>query len=422
MAVYKHSNSVVFNRFFEPVITIYPQSLSRYDCKNFTDLDFCESVVMRCLGSTLTGRDFLQHHGDHGRIDISNDHFFKSIISTRRLINLRSLNQLVASPMKQHCEDPFAGMPELDGFAIYAGDGHFHSAAAHDPKSESSKGVVTKRATGHFFMLNLRNHHLSHLATAERGGLRKGEHDMRAIKRSEIDHLRGGEAVGQKVILVWDKAGIDFAYWQKVKRSSGLYFISREKENMNLLKSGDNPFDRKDPRNAGVCDDELVSPGSGGALFRRVGYIDPLSQIKYIYLTTEMTLPPWAIVLMYKQRWDIEKVFDELKNKLGERKSWSTNPVGKQAQAQALCLAHNLMILMEERLRLEEGVDNKTERKRKKNRKKHSEEKGGNFIALAIQRFTVRSVKFIRWLRNFVYREASWERALGRLRQIYAVF
>ena len=160
-------------------------------------------------------------------------------------------------------------------------------------------------------------------------------------------------------------------------------------------------------------------------MFRRVSYIDPLSQVKYIYLTTEMTLPPWAIVLMYKQRWDIEKVFDELKNKLGESKSWSTNPVGKQMQAQALCLTNNLMVLMvlmEERLRLEEGVDNKAERKRKKKRKQHNEEKGGNFIALALQRFTVRSVKFIRWLRNFIYREASWEHALARLRRIYAVF
>ena len=253
MAIYKHSNSVVFNHFFEPVLTIYPQSLSRYDCKNFTDLDFCESVLMRCLGSARTGRDFLQHHGGHERMDISNDHFFKSIISARRLGNLCSLNHLIASLMKQHCEDPFAAMHELDGFAIYAGDGHFHGAAVHDPKSESSKGIVTKRATGHFFMLKLRNHHLSHLASAECGGLRKGEHDMRVIKRSEIDQLRGGEPVGRKVILVWDKAGIDFAYWQKVKRSSGLYFISREKENMSLVKSGDIFLTRKTPATPGCA-------------------------------------------------------------------------------------------------------------------------------------------------------------------------
>lgn len=53
-----------------------------------------------------------------------------------------------------------------------------------------------------------------------------------------------------KVILAWDKAGIDFAYWHKVKMSSGLYFISREKENMKLIQCGEREFDRDDPRNA----------------------------------------------------------------------------------------------------------------------------------------------------------------------------
>ncbi len=95
MATYKQSNSVVFNHYFEPVLTAYPQSINRYDCKSFTDLDFCESVILRCLSSTQTGRDFLQHHSDHERIDITTDHFFKSITSERRLSNLRSINQLV---------------------------------------------------------------------------------------------------------------------------------------------------------------------------------------------------------------------------------------------------------------------------------------------------------------------------------------
>ena len=30
------------------------------------------------------------------------------------------------------------------------------------------------------------------------------------------------------------------------------------------------------------------------------------------HLTTEMKLPAWVIVLLFKQRWDIEKVFDEV--------------------------------------------------------------------------------------------------------------
>jgi hypothetical protein len=94
-------------------------------------------------------------------------------------------------------------------------------------------------------------------------------------------------------------AGIDFAFWQKAKSSAGLYFLSREKENMNLMVSGNRPFDRTDPRNAGVVADELVSPASGGAMLRRIVYIDPAEGVEYRYLTAETTLPPGLIVLLY---------------------------------------------------------------------------------------------------------------------------
>jgi hypothetical protein len=42
---------------------------------------------------------------------------------------------------------------ELSHYDLYAGDGHFHGAAAHDPRDAESG---TKSATGHCFTLNLR--------------------------------------------------------------------------------------------------------------------------------------------------------------------------------------------------------------------------------------------------------------------------
>jgi hypothetical protein len=98
---------------------------------------------------------------------------------------------------------------------------------------------MRKLAGGHFFLLDLRNHHQRHLRLAETGGTRKAEHDMRALKRSDTDELRGGEPTGRKVIITWDKAGIDFTFWHTVKQTAGLYFISREKENV------DNEGERK---------------------------------------------------------------------------------------------------------------------------------------------------------------------------------
>ena len=42
-----------------------------------------------------------------------------------------------------------------------------------------------------------------------------------------------------------------------------------------------------------------------------------------------MTLPAHQLVIIYKCRWDIEKVFNELKGQMEERKSWASGPEAK---------------------------------------------------------------------------------------------
>ena len=397
----------------------YLNSEKQYDCQTITDLDFLEMGIMRCLTASETGREFLQHHGDHDRADIDVNHFFKALKSKRRIANIGSVNSLLKDMVKQSVEDPFASIPELDGFAVYAGDGHFHTGAVHDSKRPTKNGGERKPATGHFYMTDLRTHYMFHLGTSDLTDGRKGEHDMHLIKRSTIAALRGFEPKGTKVILVWDKAGIDFDFWHTSKMNSGLYFISREKENMKLKSCGNKPFDRNDPRNAGVISDEQVRPGSGGGMLRRIVYHCPEKDKTYTYITTEMTLPPGIIALLYKQRWDIEKIYDEYKNKMNETKSWGSGDESKIANAIFLCLAHNLLLLIEQVLR-NENVDNEAELERKKKRLDESIENGGNFVSTFIQRFTVRSVKFIRWLRNFSYREVRWDPAKARLAKIYS--
>jgi hypothetical protein len=119
-------------------------------------------------------------------------------------------------------------------------------------------------------------------------------------------------------------------------------------------------------------------------------------------------------------------VFDEFKNKLMERKSWASSREAKCMQAQFLCLAHNLMILEEERLRVEAGVVNVAEDKRRTKRLAKAVEiaaKAGRIfseIQIRHQRATQRSVKFIRWLRAFLFREAHWDHMLAVLNRLYA--
>ena len=207
--------------------------------------------------------------------------------------------------------------------------------------------------------------------------------------------------------MPWDRAGIDFRQWFEWKNQSGIYFLSREKDNMKLEVAANNPFDTTQPINTGILADEMVATSQGVSV-RRVIYQDPETQIIYHYLTNlPVTIPPGLIALLYKARWDIEKGFDEFKNKLCETKAWASSPTAKNQQARLLCLTHNLMTLMEDRIRKRSGVINQTEFKRRaKNRARsaasapRSSRPENPPIHHTVERLTQRTVKFIRWLKN----------------------
>jgi hypothetical protein len=185
---------------------------------------------------------------------------------------------------------------------------------------------------------------------------------------------------------------------------------------------------RADPINQGVVSKEIVAT-SVGVTVRRVIYQDPEIGSTDNYLTNlPPSILPGIVALLYKCRWDVEKVFDEFKNKLGETKSWASSPNAKICQARLLCLTHNLLTLMEEQIFRETGIRNEAETKRKAqtliNRVKSSKLKGYAGLKLfqkTIQRLIQRTVKYIRWLKNHLDTERSWPHALlARLVKIYA--
>jgi hypothetical protein len=254
---------------------------------------------------------------------------------------------------------------------------------------------------------------------------RKKEHDMRALKRLSLPQLRQGAGQGRKVLYVWDRAGIDFQQWHRWKHSGGLYFVSRQKDNMQLEPIGENAWDRADPRNAGVLADELVATSQGVSV-RRVRYHCVLRGEEFSFLTSEYTLPPGVIAHLYRLRWEIEKTFDELKNKLAETKAWASAANAKTMQAHFLCLAHNLMILCEAELARVHGVRNEAELTRRAQRLEKEAQRLARknvpvpLLVRTLQRLTVRSVKFIRWLRVQLFLQPHQEPAIAALRQLYA--
>ena len=408
--------------FFAPARTHLDQASSARVCPELSDDEWLLLGVRRALEDRPTGRGFLQHLTAAGLEAPTTNHFFETLKSARRLALIAEVSHGLARSLPALGLDFWGGVPELEGFAIHAGDGHFHAAAAHD-SAAADDGV--KYATGHFFVLNLRTHALAHLTAADQAA-RKKEHDMRALKRLSVDELRQGAGKGRKVLYVWDRAGIDFQQWHQWKHASGLYFVSREKENMQLTPIGENAWARADPRNAGVLADELVSTSQGVSV-RRVRYHCVLRGEKFSFLTSEYTLPPGVIAHLYRLRWEIEKTFDELKNKLGETKAWASAANAKAMQAHFLCLAHNLMILCEAELARVHGVRNEAELARRQQRLEKEERRLTKtnrvmpLLVRTLQRLTVRSVKFIRWLRVQLFLQPHHEPAIAALRQLSAV-
>ena len=423
MASAHHSHDTLNSLFFNDLINIYPSSNHAYHCTSISDLDFAKLGILRCVSSAKTGHEFLQDHAEKGEAIIGASHFFKALKSPRRLANLSSLNSGLLPVMRERCPDPLAEFKELDDFDIYAADGHYHHAAAFDPKP--TKPGEKTIATGHFFRLNMRSHHLGYMELSEPDAGKKKAHDITIIRRASAETLRNGAAKGKKVLYVWDKACIDYHLWHKLKHSSGISFITREKSNSRDENCTLNLIDpTTDPRNAGIESDHLVGT-SNGVQLRRIVYVDPADGSTYTYLTDEMTLPAYQLCLLYKKRWDIEKVFHQLKSKMEERKSWASSPTAKRAHGQFECLAHNLLILLEQEMRglgLVDEVEKKKHKQRaktRKNREGTAMKMASNFIGKAIERASQRTHRFIRWLRSHIYFKAPLNESIARLAAVW---
>jgi len=123
----------------------------------------------------------------------------------------------------------------------------------------------------HFFTQNLPTHALIHLTSADhKGGRKKAEHDMHALKRMSMGQLRQGAYKGRQVLYIWNCASIDIPQWHRWKQSAGIYFLSRFKDLFKFTFYGEIDFDREDPINRGVIADQPVTNASSQITFRHI--------------------------------------------------------------------------------------------------------------------------------------------------------
>ena len=407
--------------FFAPLYQALDFSLSTRNCPEYSDASHVISSVSRVIENVESGREWTQQAVTQLGRDAGVGEFFDALKSSRRTEMVASIAADVAAQAKagtQNTHDPLSAHEELNGFEVFASDGHTLAASAHE---EMIEGKI--RPHTHIFSLSLRGHYMMHLelCTPELG--KKKEHEIKTLQRIKGSALRMGAPKGMKVIHCYDPAVIGYQYWKNWKQGNGVYIITIEKSNSVLERIKNIDFEVSDPRNNGVLSDESII-SSEGIVLRRVTYVDPVTNKKYRFLTNEMTLPPGIIAFLYKLRWDIEKSFDQSKNKFHEKKAWAKSNNSKKQQANFITIAHNLCILLERKLQAEEGiVDQKSINKRltrKKQEMAQAKENGNQFNALvqSCERITQRSLQFIRWLRGALRIKTAWSDAIDQLRPL----
>lgn len=411
-----HNTTTVNEQFLQLLEQATAAAPSRRPCPEFPDATWIAMGVQRVLEASESGRAFLQEHGLRFEKPPNVDTYFASLKSPRRRDLAREIQQHVLPRAEARVADRLADIPELARYACFACDGHWHKGAVHDPKHEDRKMAV-----GHFYALNLRTHTLRHLIAGE--GLH--EHDMSALKRIKPKGLRQEIAKGTRVLAIYDKAGIDFDYWERCRRESAVYFLSRVKENMMFEWVQDHEWNQADTRNRGILADCKVRSRAGHVL-RLILYQEALSGEVYEFLTNEPDLPPGVVAELYRRRWEAEKVFDQIKNKLGQKKAWATSLVAKETQALLIAITHNLLLCYEQDLEDRHHVANTAEDLRREQRVRAARKEGvaiGSPLPTLVgqaRRATQRSVKFIRWLRHALREKLAEAAAVPRLKQLYA--
>ena len=118
--------------------------------------------------------------------------------------------------------------------------------------------------------LNLRDQGLRHLAAAQG----EHEHDMSLMGRLKTKGLRQGVPKGQRVLVVYDRAGIDYDFWNRCRKETAVYFLSRSKSNLVFTLDQVREWERHDTRHRGVLQDQWVTTPQGHRL-RLIDYRDP---------------------------------------------------------------------------------------------------------------------------------------------------
>jgi hypothetical protein len=379
-----------------------------------TDARFLLLGLERCIGQYDSGRDFLQKLSDNGE-ELARATFFDALKQDRRMQIIKEVSErTVLNAAKEMADvDWLKDVTGLGGRQVWAVDGHQIEHACHALLDKGGKRV----SSGCLYAMDLRKGLMHAICTHQGNGKRTAE--IKAFRIALSAQIRR-KGFPFRPIMVVDMAFIDNTYWTKLRLDSPAapVIITRQKENMKPFNYGAISFDRSDPLNAGVTHYEMVGFDNCLQMYR-VTYIDPENGAEFVFLTSDSTLMPGVVALLYRLRWKIEKAYNTCKSKLHITKAWANGEIAQQMQAHFTALTHNLLTLLHHKLSKNHNITEvKLVKKHDKNAEKRTAKKIPHHPFHLIARVALQlSCQFIRLVRSLLHRVITWHEVLPQFQE-----
>ena len=155
---------------------------------------------------------------------------------------------------------------------------------------------------------------------------------------------------------VMDRGYVDFGRLHRIHRSSA-FFITRAKTNFKFQRRYSAPVDKS----TGIYFDQTViltgfyPRQQYPDPLRRIGYVDPDTGKKLIFLTNNMTEPALTIANLYRCRWQVELFFKWIKQHLRIKSFYGTSPNAVKTQIWIAISVYVLIAIVRKRLRLQQS-------------------------------------------------------------------
>lgn len=153
---------------------------------------------------------------------------------------------------------------------------------------------------------------------------------------------------------IMDKGYIDFARLFRIQEASA-FFVIRAKRNFCFNRRCSRPIDKS----TGLrCDQTVIATGVKTsdyypAPLRRISFVDPETNKRFVFLTNNFVLPAEVIPSLYKARWQIELFFKWIKQHLRIKSFFGTSPNAVKTQVWIAVSTYLLVAILKKRLKLD---------------------------------------------------------------------